>query len=397
MSAAETPMGQYDRMLAILEGHKPDRYPFMGRLELWQRGLQHTNAMPEQYADMDLTDIHRDVGFGRHRMQDAYRKKYHGVEMIITFNGEIVEHETDPVLYRLPDVRSEIPDGIGDTQVEFRTPVGTLTVEYNALDSMLATGARAYMTKHPITSLDDYPIVEYILEHAELVPAFNTITDMQREFGKDGWVVASIERVPFQQLLIDYIDTSDFFFVLHDNPVQVQRLLDMLGEQVIEAMRLMAGIDTPYVEIGDNVDGMMTNPRLFERYSMEMYQTLSEIAHAQDKKIGSHMDGELKPILPQIKESGLDVIESYSPAPLTQVTIEETLEMWEGHPIFWGGIPCTYLEESTSQQEFEEYIRYLLEALDGRPAILNVVDMVLPINSIERVARIAEIIEEYQL
>ncbi len=109
------------------------------------------------------------------------------------------------------------------------------------------------------------------------------------------------------------------------------------------------------------------------------------------------MDGELKPILPQLRDCGLDVIESYSPAPLTQVSVEETLEVWQGHPIFWGGIPCIYLEETTPQEEFENYVRYLLDTLDGRPAILNVVDMVLPINSIERVARIAEIVEEYEL
>ncbi len=242
MTKNETPMSQYDRMLAILEGRKPDRYPFIGRLELWQAGLRYTHSMPDKYAHMDLTDIHRDIGYGRHRMQDAYVKKYHGVEMVVTFNGEEVQHETDPLLYRMPDVRSEIPDGIGDTLVEFRTQIGTLTVEYRALESMLATGARAYMTKHPITSPDDYPIVEHIIENTELIPAFDVVTDQQREFGKDGWVVASLERVPFQQLLIDFIDTSDFFFVMHDNPKQIQRLLDILGEQVIEAMRLMEGL-----------------------------------------------------------------------------------------------------------------------------------------------------------
>lgn len=397
MSAPEQPMSKYNRMLAVLEGRKPDRYPFIGRLELWQRGLRYMNAMPEKYKDLALTDIHRDVGFGRHRMQDAYKKRYHGVEMVVFFNDVEVQRETDPLLIRMPDVRSVIPDAIGETRVEFRTKVGTLTVEYSALDSMLATGARAYMTKHPITELDDYPIVEYIIENTELVPDFETVYSMQREFGGDGWVVASMERVPFQQLLIDFIDTSEFFFVLHDNPKPIGRLLDLLGEQVIEAMKLMQEIDTPYVEIGDNVDGMMTNPRLFEKYSMEMYQTLSDMAHSHGKKIGSHMDGDLKPILPQIKECGLDVIESFSPVPLTPVRIEEVLELWGDSPIFWGGIPCIYLEEETPQQEFEDYIHYLLDTLNGRPAILNVVDMVLPINKIERVQRIAEIVEDYPL
>ena len=65
--------------------------------------------------------------------------------------------------------------------------------------------------------------------------------------------------------------------------------------------RLLAELDAPYVEIGDNVDGMMTNPRLFEQYSMATYQRLSEMAHSQGKKIGSHMDGDLKPIVSPVE------------------------------------------------------------------------------------------------
>ncbi len=397
MNAKKTTMSKYDRMLAILQGRKPDRYPFIGRLELWHAGLQYKNSLPEKYADMELTDIHRDINYGQLKLQDVYKKRYHGVEMVIFFNGEEIHSEQDPILFRMPDVRSVVPDVIGDTRVEFRTKAGTLSVEYTVLDAMLATGARAYMTKHPITSLDDFPIVEYIIKNTELVPDFETFYKMQQDFGGDGWVVPTMERVPFQQLLIDFVDTTEFFFVLHDNPVQIQRLLTLLDEQVIAVMEMLGGLETPYVEIGDNVDGMMTNPRIFEQYNMEMYHKLSDMAHAQGKKIGSHMDGDLKPILSQIKESGLDVIESFTPTPLTPMTLEETLDLWGDKPIFWGGIPCIYLEEDASQQEFEEYIHYLLETLGGRRAILNVVDMVLPINKIERVQRIAEIVEEHEL
>ncbi len=162
-------------------------------------------------------------------------------------------------------------------------------------------------------------------------------------------------------------------------------------------LELLAELDSPYVEIGDNVDGMMTNPRLFEKYSMEMYQRLSEMAHGQGKKIGSHMDGDLKPIVPQLKECGLDVIESFSPAPLTPLTVEDALSVWGDHPLIWGGIPCPLLEADAPMAELEDYLYGLLEMLDGRPIILNVVDMVLPINEIERVRRIAEIIEEHEL
>lgn len=397
MGAQDGPMTSYERMLAILEGRKPDRYPFIGRLELWQRGLLRTGTLPDQYEDVALTDIHRDVGFGRQSMQNAYLYRMNGVEMVVSFEGEEIHRETDPVVERFPDVKHVVPDKVGVTWVEFQTKVGTATVEFSALETMLAAGARAYITKHPITCEDDYAVIEHIMENTDVIPDFERIEQLQRDFNGDGFVVPWLERVPFQQLLIDYFDTADFFFSLHDNPVQVSRLLQLLDERVMHVMELMSGLDWPYVEIGDNVDGMMTNPRLFEQYSMETYQRLSDMAHAQKKKIGSHMDGDLKPIVHQLAECGLDVIESFSPAPLTPLTVGEALRVWDDKPLIWGGIPCVLLEAGTPLVELEDYLHGLLEMLDGRPIILNVVDMVLPINDIERVRRIAEIVEEHTL
>lgn len=397
MDAPAIPMSKYERMLAVLEGRKPDRYPFVGRLELWHRGLLHTGGLPEKYEGVPLTDVHRDVGFGRHRMQDAFRYRLRGVEMVVTFEGVEIHREADPVVDRFPDVKQVVPDEVGVTLAEFRTPVGTASVQFSALDSMLAAGARAYITKHPITRADDYPVVEYIVEHTEPIPAFEEIYALQRDFGGDGFVVPSLERIGFQQLLIDYFDTAEFFFALHDNPVEIGRLIGLLDERLRREMELVADLNAPYVELGDNVDGMMTNPRLFEQYSMEPYQRLSEMAHAQGKKIGSHMDGDLKPIVPQIKECGLDVIESFSPAPLTPLTVQEAMAVWGEKPLIWGGIPCVLLESATPISELEDYLVGLLVMLDGRPIILNVVDMVLPINEIERVRRIAEIVEEHAL
>jgi hypothetical protein len=388
----------YDRTAAILDGRKPDRYPFIGRLELWQKGHQHTGTLPQQYQGMALTDIHRDVGFGRQLMLEAYRTRLREVEMVVFHEGEEIQRETDPVLERFPDVRQVTPeDRVGVTLVEFHTARGVLSVEFSALETMLAAGARAYMTKHLITCEDDYPIVEHVLERMEVVTEFERVYERQREFGGDGFVVPTIGRIPFQHLLIDYFDTGDFFFALHDNQAEIGRLLVLLDEQVTQLLQLVSGLDMPYIEFVDNVDGMMTNPRLFERYCMEPYQRYSDIAHGQGKKIGSHMDGNVQPILKQVAESGLDVIESFSPAPLTPLTVETALGVWGDKPLIWGGIPCPLLEADAPLSELEDHVRNLLVKLDRRPIILNVVDMVLPINEIERVRRIAEIVEEHAI
>jgi len=241
-------MSVRERVLAVLAGRKPDCYPFIGRLELWHKGRLHLGTLPPAYAEMPLTEIHRQVGFGRQRMLAAYRLRLSGVEMVVRHEGEEVLRQDAPLLERFPDVSEAVPaDRVGGTTVEFRTPVGTVSVEYVLLESMLATGARAYIRKHPISCDDDYAVVEYILEHSEIVLEFDRLAAVQAEFGEDGFVVPVIERIPFQQVLIDFLSTDRFFFALHDSPGRIERLMALLDERITHVLHRIAALDVPYL------------------------------------------------------------------------------------------------------------------------------------------------------
>lgn len=392
------PLSIRERVRAVLDGRVPDRHPFVDRLELWHKGLSHTGSLPPGYSELSLNEIHRKVGIGRQKMQSPYAVRLRGVEMRSTFNGEPYAAESEPVVPRFPDVDSLVPwERIGETHIRLDTPVGALTVRYVMLEEMLASGARGYLAKHPITEEADYRVAEYILERAEFVPRFDEFRRAQAEVGEHGYVIPMTERIPFQQLLIDYFDSVSFFYALHDNPTAIQRLLDLLDRKVTETVRRLADLDEPYVEIGDNLEGTMTNPRLFRQYALPAYQRYTEMLHAQGKRVGSHTDGNLHSLLGLLCESGLDVCESIAAAPLVPYPFEEIWQAWQNGPIIWGGIPTPLLEARTPLAEMEAYIHRLLESVGDRPIIIGVSDMVLPVNEIERVAWIAETIEAYRL
>lgn len=386
------------RLLAVLAGERPDRLPFMGRLELWHKGRVRTGTLPADLAGLSLDEIHRRVGFGRQKFLAPYQVRLRGVEVEVYYQGQRIHHEQDPLVERFPDMDFYAPDDhSGVTTTTLRTPVGTLTVEHTVLEQMAATGTRNYMSKHPITGDEDVAAVAYILERVEIVPRFEELLALDAAFGEWGFVMPVMERIPFQQLLIDFYSTDRFFFALHDSPGQVIGLMERLNEKLNEIIRQLARLDVPYLEIGDNLDGMMTNPRLFRQYCLPAYQRYTDALHAQGKVTGSHTDGNLKPLLGLLPETGLDVCESFSPTPLTPVTVADALAAWPDKPIFWGGIPSPLLEDGTSDAEFEAAIASLLETIGDRLCILNVVDMVLPINRIDRIARIAQLIEAHAL
>ncbi len=213
--------------------------------------------------------------------------------------------------------------------------------------------------------------------------------------GDNGFVLPLLPRIPFQSVMVDFVGEIPFFYMLVDDPEPIRSLIGRLHELNLEMIRQLADWEYPYVEWCDNLTGAMANPKLFAEYCLPHYQEYSELLHAQGRKMGSHTDGDLKPLLGLIRESGLDVCESFSPAPLTDCTFDEAWEAWrEGGPVMWGVIPSPLLEERTPESEFHAFVDHVLETAGSDPIILGVSDMVLGNNLVDRVRHLADRVEE---
>ena len=114
-------------------------------------------------------------------------------------------------------------------------------------------------------------------------------------------------------------------------------------------------------------------------------------------KMCSHTDGNLKPILNLLPDSGLDVCGAFSPFPLSECSFEEAWEAWDGGPIIWGGIPSPILEADTSEQDFKAHVKNLLDLVGSKPIIIGIGDQVMPDSLIERVQYIARKVESHAI
>ena len=391
----------HDRVQAVLQGMQPDRLPFIDRMEIWYKSKCRSGSLPAKYHEMSLNDIHQSVGIGRQKFTAPYAFKLRNIEVVYTFKNEVIYRDFEPVTEYFPAqwAPDQIPrDKAGTTAIDYIAPVGKLSIVYEVAESMVAMGGvEPYLTRHLINAEEDYRTAEYIIEHTEIIPQFDKIRKDECELGGNGFVVPCLHRIPFQQALLEYLGEVPLFTALYDNPQQLNRLLHVLDQQLMEILRQMADLPSIYVEFGDNLDGTMTNPKLFKKYSLPYYQKYADILHGQGKKVGSHTDGNVKPLLSLLAQSGLDVCESFSPAPLTECTFEEAWETWQNGPLIWGGVPSPILEERTSEAEFQDYIHRLLETIGNRNIILGVGDMVLGNNLIERVEYIAKEVERHRL
>ncbi|MFH1909502.1 MAG: uroporphyrinogen decarboxylase family protein [Chloroflexota bacterium] len=385
------------RVLAVLEGRKPDRLPFIDRMDFWYKGLSYQGRIPAQFAGKELAQIHQEIGFGMEDWMWPVAFKFCTVEMIQHFEGEEIFHEYEPEITNFPTLWGIIPtDRAGVTTTELITPVGKLVLQHGMLiESVISGTTRPNIVTRPVRTDDDYRAYEYLIEHMEIRPRFQPFLQREMELDGFGYLVPMIMRMPFQTLLIDAIGEVELFFSLHDNLKPVERLLYVLDQQVREVLKELAGLPVPFVEFPDNLEGSMTNPRLFRKYWLPYSQQYAQILHSQGKKMASHTDGDLKSLVKLLPESGLDICESFTPWPITQCTFEEAWVAWEKGPLIWGGIPSYYLEQRLPEAEFQSRIEQILALIGDRPIILGIGDAVMSDNDVERVRWIAQRVEEH--
>lgn len=381
------------RALAVLRNEMPPLLPFITRLETWYKSHTRTNTLPASLQGMTLNEVHSVVGVGRLKFSNPFALRLRGVEVHTTFNGEEHFRAFEPIFENFPGMWDIVPtDRAGETAIELVTPRGRLSLQAKLLPENVRTGTDPYLVRHLLSSADDLPALEYILERAEIVPQYQKIRDDEAEVGEHGLVVPLLFRIPFQQILLEYLGEVPLIRALHQNPGLVRRLLDLLDAQMMQLIETVAPLDVPYVEFPDNLHGPMTSPPLFREFCLPAYQKYCEVLHGQGKKVGSHTDGNMRPLLKLLPETGLDVCESFSPYPLTPCPFDEAWDAWETRPTIWGGIPSPILEERVSMADFRAYLNRLFERID-RPIILGVVDLFMYHNSIERVMEIASRIE----
>ena len=381
------------RALAVMRGKQPDRLPFITRLETWYKSHQRTGTLPVEFRELSLPELHRSLNIGQLKFMVPFAYRLRGVEVCVWFNGERVVQDHEPVLENFPGMWDYVStEQAGTTIVELMTPVGRLRLQHMLLAENVLSGTDPYLKEHVIKDEADFNTVEYILERLEWVPRYASYSDEQARLGENAFVVPLLLRIPFQQVLLEYLGETPLFYSLYDHPKQVQRLLEILDCQMLELLSQVGELGAPYVEFPDNLHGAMTNPKLFREYCLPAYQRYSQVLHGQGKKVGSHTDGNVKPLLRLLAETGLDVCESFSPFPLTDCRFEEAWAAWESGPLIWGGIPSPILEEGTQPDEFMAYIKGLFAKID-RPLILGVVDLFMRHNSIERARYIAQELE----
>jgi uroporphyrinogen-III decarboxylase len=257
-------------------------------------------------------------------------------------------------------------------------------------------GMSSYQMEHLIKRPEDYDVVEYMIEHTKLTPTYDRYAAYDEEIGEDGLPMVSLGACPMHQIMREYLGYEEAVFEMIDHPDRIERLLRTLTDHAREMQKIAAESPARMILHGEHFDSMITPLPLFEEYFRPYFQEFAEMLHSRNKILVCHADGDSSQLLDLIRESGFDMAEVFTTAPMVPCTMSQAREAWGNDVIIWGGIPSVILCEPISDEKFEAFMLELFETVaPGDSFILGVADNVMPETKFQRIIRISEMVAEY--
>ncbi len=373
-------MTHRERCMAAIRGKKPDRLPWVPRLEFWHRVRLRHGTLPAELRSLTLTEITERLGVGCYSSVPDFTDRTRPDAMLDRGLG-IFHHAVLPYRVTLQDVDRQVTQHGHETTVEYRTPVGSIRTTYGLTKEMLDAGvSMPWLSEHAIREPGDFDVVGYIFSHLKLEPDFAGYFARREEVGERGVAVAFLlgTACAIHHIMKELMPLEQFYYALYDYPEKVERLTEAITPFYQQLQEIGANSPAEVVFLGSNYDDSITYPPFFERHILPVLQNYAAALHKKGKYLMTHPDGENRRLLPLLLRAGFDIADSVCPYPMTSVRLEEFRDTFDDKVTIWGGIPATLLcPPSTNDDEFRRSIDELVGRYAGESHfILGVSDMV---------------------
>jgi hypothetical protein len=265
-----------------------------------------------------------------------------------------------PIYDRTVTAREWREERAGQTWVlnRIETPLGTLTRD----SVMEPTTHSAWIQKPYITGPADYAAAEHFFRHTHFEPAAEPWQRADAEMGEAGIVVGEIMPLPILVLAQSWMGIEGMVEGLYEHRERFDALIEALEAQYLRHVELAAAAPAEAIWFPESLTAQVISPRLFARYCAPLYARAMPVMREAGKIPIAHYDGSIRPLLGQLAQADLPVIEAFNPPPMGDVRVSEAKAAWPGK-VVWVNFPGAYFHEPA-----EVIYDYTLDLLrDGAP------------------------------
>lgn len=290
--------------------------------------------------------------------------------------------------YRNCEITEQVKGKVKITQYE--TKVGTLQSKYMFDPHMKAW----FLVEHPLKTCEDYKTLQYIMENAELTLAPEGFNSIVKEYGDEMLVAARLvphHKTAFQAMVEHWAGTAGFIDMLDEEEKLVEETMDVIRDMNRRSVQLCAQTDAEVFISFEDSSTTNYSPSMYENYAVSELNEWCDILHQENKLLIQHACGHIKHLLPAIAKSKIDCLESVTPLPTGNVTMEEVVAALPKRISLIGGIDPMMLLNA-DWETLEQYTCELLDTMKGRSYILANSDSCPPRVKLEHLKRLSTLV-----
>jgi hypothetical protein len=154
-------------------------------------------------------------------------------------------------------------------------------------------------------------------------------------------VIGSLEQYsPLMDILVNLAGVDGFAYEMSDNADAFWSLYEALCAKMRRAYPFAAQSSVRLLIYDGNVHPQVIGPERFSRFLLPCYEELAGYLHEQGKLLGTHLDADNRFFLRAVADSGIDVVEAFTPPPDCSVSLQEARTAWPGK-IIWCNFPSS--------------------------------------------------------
>jgi len=238
--------------------------------------------------------------------------------------------------------------GIGWDSTDYETPFGT--------------GRYTEITGHPLAG--DGAIESYQSPDPTRSELYEEARHLLDNYGEEYWICGVTVTTIFETAwALRGLDQLMMDFVL--NPELTHRILEIPYRYHLEAAKRLTKMGVDMIWIGDDVGAqhnMMLSPDMWREFfkprMSEFIKTIKTIN--PELKVAYHSDGNIMPIIPDLIECGLDVLNPIQPASIDPAIVKEKF----GKDLcFWGTIDEQHTLPFGTPQDVRDEVKLRLNTI----------------------------------
>jgi len=354
--------------LAIFEG-TAEAVLWQPRLETWIGHHMEQGTLPQRFRDMNNFQIYDALGCSIRYAASAGIERFETREDMVW----IVEEHPDHTIRRV------------------RTPAGEISTVYR---DIWEDGRRVNqrIEEFPVKTLQDLRVLTDTVNRQQFRANPDTFLRAAREVGNRAEPSMFLGSSGFTELIKRGAGLPNTYYLLHDHPTEVEAYLEVCDRRddrlIEEALKLPCRI----FNLGDHATNEFTPPPILKKYMLPRWQRIADRLHSENRFVHTHWDGNSRQMLPFLHQTRLDAVESLTPEPMGDMTLEQIKEAVGDKMVVLDLLPAIDFLSYRPLKEVLDFARRVIDMFAPR-LILGISDEISQVGEIEKVEAISKLVD----